>query len=213
MDLWSNFYTNKGKKIDKWAHYFPAYERHFCRFRGHSIVFVEIGCGGGGSLEMWRNFFGPFAQIVGIDIRPECKKFESEQISVRIGDQTDPELWESVLHEFGPPHIVLDDGSHIMEHVNATFNLLYHRLDSNGVYLVEDLHTAYRAEYGGGYRHQNSFIETCKNLLDQLNADHAREAISPSRFTRETTSLHFYDSIAVFERGRRPPNFPVQSGG
>jgi cephalosporin hydroxylase len=151
---------------------------------------------------MWRRYFGPHAQIVGIDIRPECANFEEDQIAVRIGDQADSRFLGSVIEEFGRPDIVLDDGSHVMEHVVATFKFLYQHTSANGVYMVEDLHTAYWPEYGGGLHQPGSFIELCKTLLDELNADWTRDAMRPTEFTRATQSMHFYDSVAVFERGR-----------
>jgi hypothetical protein len=107
-----------------------------------------------------------------------------------------------VIEEFGTPDIVLDDGSHLMQHVLATFSFLYGRTSSTGVYIVEDLHTAYWPEYGGGLRREGSFIEIAKGLIDELNADHARDALAPTDFTRSTLSMHFYDSVCVFERGR-----------
>ena len=90
MTLWSDFHTNDKRIIHKWMHYFPAYEQHFQRYINRSMVFWEIGCGEGGSLQMWKRFFGPHARIVGLDIRPECMEFEENQISVRIGDQSAP---------------------------------------------------------------------------------------------------------------------------
>ncbi|MBV8898092.1 MAG: class I SAM-dependent methyltransferase, partial [Acidobacteriaceae bacterium] len=106
-NLWSDFLTNDQRLIHKWTHYFPAYERHFQRFVNQSFTFVEIGCGEGGSLQMWKRYFGPFAQIVGIDIDPASKQFEETQIHVRIGDQADTRFLRSVLDEFGSPDIVL----------------------------------------------------------------------------------------------------------
>ena len=153
MDLWADFLKNDGRMINKWTHYFPAYERHFARFRNLSTTMVEIGCGRGGSLQMWKRYFGPFAQIVGIDIKAVCKKFEGRvKIAVRIGDQADPAFLKSVVDEFGPIDIVLDDGSHQMQHMAASFEFLYPRLQRNGVYMVEDLHTCYSSKFGGGYK-------------------------------------------------------------
>lgn len=202
MTLWADFLKNNGRTIHKWKHYFPAYERHFSRYVNRPMTFLEIGCGLGGSLQMWKRYFGPHAQIIGIDLRPECVNFEEDQIAVRIGDQSDPAFLNTVVEEFGPPDIVLDDGSHVMKHVVASFAFLYPRMASDGVYMVEDLHTAYWGEYGGGLHRQGSFIELCKNLLDELNADWSRGALPPTNFTRRTQSMHFYDSIAAFERGR-----------
>jgi hypothetical protein len=69
------------------------------------------------------------------------------------------------------------------------------------VYLVEDLHTAYWEEYEGGLRKPATFIEVCKNLIDELNAEHSRGAMPPTEFTKNTMGMHFYDSVVVFERG------------
>lgn len=202
MTLWAEFLNHDGRAIHKWKHYFPAYEAHFVRYVNRPLTFLEIGCGDGGSLEMWRRYFGPHAQIVGIDIRPDCAKFEADQIAIRIGDQSDSNFLNSVIEEFGVPDIVLDDGSHIMEHIVKSFSFLYPRVASNGVYMVEDLHTAYWEDFGGGLRNKESFIEVSKNLIDELNADWTRGALTPTDFTRTTLSMHFYDSIVVFERGR-----------
>ena len=100
------------------------------------------------------------------------------------------------------PDVVLDDGSHIMSHIHASFAVLYPQLPHNGVYMVEDLHTAYWSDYEGGLRRKESFIETCKDLIDELNADHSRGALAATEFGRTTLSIHFYDSIVVFEKGR-----------
>ena len=210
--MWSDFLLNTGRPIHKWTHYFPIYERHFSRFRNQSITFLEIGCGGGGSLQMWKRYFGPFAQIVGIDIEPACKAYEETQIAVRIGNQNDTSFLEGIIEEFGVPDIVLDDGSHRMSDLLASFNALYPRQYKNAIYCVEDLHTAYWEEYGGGLKRDGTFIEVCKALIDQLNADHTRGELEPNRFSQETLAMHFYDSVVVFEKGRHikkyAPVFP-----
>ena len=204
-DLWTDFQNNHGRLIHKWNQYFPIYEQHFSRFRNRPITFIEIGCGQGGSLPMWKRYFGPHVQIVGLDINPGCKAFEEDQVAVRIGDQSDPGFLQSILDEFGSPEIVLDDGSHVMRHVVDTFGVLYQNVVKDGIYAVEDLHTAYWPEYGGGLRRDGTFIELCKTLIDELNAEHSRGALPPTAFTRSTMSMHFYDSVVVFERGKTPP--------
>ena len=213
MSLWSEFLTNQQRTVHKWTHYFPAYEAHFARYINRPLFFLEIGCGRGGSAQMWKRYFGPYAQIVGLDINPECKSFEEDQIQVRIGSQSDTGFLQSVLDEFGTPQIVLDDGSHRMSDVVETFRYLYHRTAPDGVYLVEDLHTAYWDEYGGGVGREGTFIELCKTLIDELNADWSREKLPPTDFTRSTLSMHFYDSIVAFERGRHLPKKDVRISG
>ena len=202
MSLWSDFLTNDQRIIHKWKHYFPIYERHFRDYVYKTVTIVEIGCGRGGSLQMWKRYFGPHARIIGLDIDANCKQFEEDQIEIRIGAQQDVDFLQSVVDEFGPPDIVLDDGSHIMSHICTSFNFLYPRLPISGIYLVESLHTAYWDECEGGLKRPGTFIELSKHLIDELNADHIRQELSPTEFTRSTLSMHFYDSIVVFERGR-----------
>jgi hypothetical protein len=177
------------------------------------MLFLEIGCGRGGSAQMWKRYLGPHALIVGLDINPECKKFEEDQIQIRIGSQSDTGFLSGVIEEFGIPDIVLDDGSHRMDDVVETFRFLYQRTAVDGVYMVEDLHTAYWDEFGGGLRREGTFIELCKGLVDELNADWSREKLPPSEFTRTTLSMHFYDSIVAFERGRHLPKKDVRISG
>ncbi|MGH7043496.1 MAG: class I SAM-dependent methyltransferase [Acetobacteraceae bacterium] len=213
MSLWSGFLHHDGRLAHKWAHYFPVYERHFARYVNRPLLFVEIGCGEGGSLQMWKRYFGPNAQIVGLDIRPECAALEERQIAVRIGDQADPAFLGQVIEDFGAPDIVLDDGCHLGVPTAASFRFLYPRMDRNGVYAVEDLHTAYWPEFSGGLKREGTFIELAKSLIDELNADLSRGAVAPSGFTRSTLSMHFYDSQVIFERGRALPRQDMQVGG
>ena len=201
MSLWSDFLTNDKKIIHKWVHYFPIYERHFANWQNRSITFLEIGVSEGGSLQMWQRYFGPLAKIVGIDINPECKKHESPGIFIRIGDQSDPLFMQSIIDEFGVPDVILDDGSHEMRHIVPTFEFFYPKMHKNAVYMVEDLHTAYWEEYGGGVDKATSFINISKKYIDQLNADHSRGVLESDQMTKETFGISFYDSIVCFEKG------------
>lgn len=212
MGLWRDFLTNDQRLIHKWEHYFPVYERHFARYINRPVLILEIGVFKGGSLQMWKRYFGPYARIVGIDIDPTCKAFEETQISVRIGDQSDPEFLHSVLQEFGEPDIIIDDGSHQQQHILASFRALYPFMRSDGVYLVEDLHVAYMRAFGGGHKAETSFIEVSKHLIDELNTLKERLSRQPSRFAAETMSMHFYPGIVVFEKGQHPPRRDTKTG-
>jgi len=69
-----------GRQIQKWDYYFEIYEKHFQRFIGRSPVILEIGVCDGGSLELWKTYFGTGSKVVGIDIDPRCLAFADEQI-------------------------------------------------------------------------------------------------------------------------------------
>lgn len=128
------FESHQGRLADKWAHYLNLYERHFWPFVGLPIRVLEIGVGHGGSLQMWKAYFGPNAEIVGLDIDPRCKEYEEPQITVHIGNQAAPPL-------MGRFDIVIDDGSHILAHQQASIDALWPALNVGGVYWVEDCHS------------------------------------------------------------------------
>jgi len=98
------------------------------------------------------------------------------------------------------PDIVLDDGSHKMEHVNATFDFIYPRMSKNTIYMIEDMHTSYLKTFGGGLGKKDAFINRSKTLVDKLYADQI-ENIEQDDFSLNTISIHFYKSIVVFEKG------------
>lgn len=197
------FLNNSNKRLHKWVHYFDIYERHFSRFKNLSPVILELGVMGGGSLEMWKDFFGPGAKVVGLDINPDCKAHEAENIEVFIGSQDDPNVINEIFNKYPTIDIVLDDGSHIMEHMISSFNLIYERVQQNGVYAVEDTHTCYWSEFGGGYKRDGSFMEFMKDKVDELNAVHTRDAIPTSNFTKTTDYIAIYDSVVVFEKRKQ----------
>ena len=199
------FEQNQGRQIHKWHHYFEIYDRHFRRFRGKPVTVVEFGVQYGGSLQMWRDYFGPEARLFGIDIDPRCKQWEEPGTRILIGDQADRSFLREVAKEVGPIDVLIEDGGHHPDQQIATFEVLYKRVKNDGVFLIEDLHTSYWGSYSGGRGRRGTFMERAKALTDQLNAYHStKSGFAPNRFTRTTDSIHFYDSIVVFEKGERP---------
>lgn len=197
------FVANTGRLIHKCDHYFDIYDRHFARFRGQAVRVLEIGVYHGGSLEMWRDYFGPQATIVGVDINPACQAFSGPGIEVVIGSQEDRSFLRSLKERFPAFDIIIDDGGHTMRQQIVTFEELYPHVKENGVFLAEDLCTSYWSDYGGGYGKPDTFIEYSKPLIDRLNAWHSKEsALSPDEFTRTATSIHYYDSVLVIEKGK-----------
>ena len=194
------FLNNGGKRMDKWLHYFDIYERHLERFRQKNPVMIEIGVQGGGSLAMWKAYFGAGCKIVGIDIDPDCKRHEAVDIEVYIGSQDSLEIIRQVLSKYPVVDIVVDDGSHMQQHMTTTFNLLYENVSPGGVYVVEDTHACYWEQFEGGLRKSGTFIEFSKSKIDEINAVHTRGALLPTIFTATTDSIVFYDSVVVFEK-------------
>lgn len=196
------FRANQDRLIHKWVHYFEIYHRHFERFRGKPVTVLEFGVSHGGSLQMWRDYFGPDARIYGVDIKQECAELAGPGTEIFIGDQEDRSFLRSIADRIGPVDVLIEDGGHKMKQQIATFEEIYPRMAPDGCFLIEDLHTSYWPKFGGGYRRPGTFIEYAKGLTDQLNAWHSTEAsFVVDEFTRTTKSMHFYDSIVVLERG------------
>ena len=160
---------------------------------------------------MWQNYFKGNAMIYALDINPECKKFESENVKVFIGSQEDKKFLKQLAKELPPLDLLIDDGGHSMKQQITTFQELYDKVKDDGVYLIEDLHTSYMKFYGGGYKKSRSFIEFSKNFIDKLHAWHTKK-IPIDNFTRSTHSLHYYDSILVLEKRKMSAPFDVKSG-
>ncbi|MFC1585061.1 class I SAM-dependent methyltransferase [Fibrobacterota bacterium] len=201
-DLETYFLKNNENQLFKWKHFFEIYERHFSRYRGTDVHIVEFGVFQGGSLKMWRHYFGPGAKIYGVDINPECKQLEEEQIKVFIGDQEDRRFLKSLAGKIPRIDILIDDGGHMMTQQIKTFEELFYHIEEDGIYLCEDMHTSYWPQYGGGYKRKGTFVEYSKNFIDYINAWHAQGSrkLSVSGFTRSVHSLHYYDSILVIEK-------------
>lgn len=136
------FDAHQGRLIDRWDHYFPIYERHFAKFVWSECRILEIGVGHGGSLQLWKAYFGPKALIVGLDIDPQCADYREDQITVETGSQVDPACLE-LLKGYAPFDVIIDDGSHIPEHQHASYEALFPSLNWGGVYLIEDCHHGY----------------------------------------------------------------------
>jgi 23S rRNA U2552 (ribose-2'-O)-methylase RlmE/FtsJ len=208
------FSANPGRIINKWHHYFEIYHRHFATFRDRSPVVLEIGVFHGGSLEMWRHYFGPGTRIVGIDIDPRCSELEDEDITIVVGDQADRLFLARVCERFPHVDIVIDDGGHLMEQQIATFEVLYPHVQPHGVYVCEDMQTSMYPNFGGGFQREGTFLEYSKALVDRLYAWHSKEPerLAVDAVTQSTYALHFYDGVLVVEKRPMAPPRELFSG-
>ncbi len=130
------FCAHQGRTLEKWVHYLDVYQRYFAAYRNTPVKMLEIGVSGGGSLELWRTYFGESATIFGIDINPDCANRVTSPNQVRIGSQADPDFLRKVANEIGELDIVLDDGSHFGRHQQVSFEVLFPFLRNGGLYLI-----------------------------------------------------------------------------
>jgi hypothetical protein len=185
-----------GRGIVKWRHYFEIYDRHLAKFAGEPSTLLEIGIYAGGSLDMWREYLGPGCRLYGVDIDPDCTRFE--EATVFIGDQADRAFWERFRAETPPLDIIVDDGGHTSEQQLVTLEELLPRLRPGGVYICEDIH-------GDGNPFLGSVFGLSRGLfaydltLDEENPE--RVLTSPTTpFQSAMHSVHVYPYVVVIER-------------
>ena len=192
------FQGHSGREVCKWHHYLEHYERHFASFVGKPISILEIGVESGGSLQLWKRYFGKEASIVGIDI-DALRKFQEEQIVVEIGGQSDIKFLQYIVDTYGPFDIIIDDGSHKQKDIRKTFDFLYSHLKEGGVYVIEDLHCSYFPTFQGGLVSPNNFVSYLSDLVHDLNFRYIREFFYAKKFSG-LKSLCFYDSMIFLEK-------------
>ena len=198
---------------DKWGvHlYTPHYERHFRKLRKRKLRILEIGVGGwgdpnagGASLRIWKYYF-PKSSIYSIDIYDKSV-IQEHRIKIFRGNQNDPDFLRDVVGQMGGLDLVIDDGSHINEHVITSFGTLFPLLVEGGIYAIEDTQTSYWPEFGGDSYNldkANTIMNFLKTLTDGLNYEEiARKDYRPSYFDQNITSLHFYHNLAFIYKGR-----------
>jgi hypothetical protein len=200
-----------GRVLDKWAHYFPIYTRHFAPYRGRPVRILEIGIYRGGSLDMWRWYFGDQVTLVGVDIDEDARAASDPRHVVEIGDQTDVEFLRRVAERHGPFDIIIDDGGHEMQQQIVTTETLFPLLADGGVFLVEDCHTSYWDSYQGGRNRAGTFMEWAKDRLDDVNGFHQPGPVDPV-WTGQLDAVHVYDSVVVFDKKTRFAPFAEQVG-
>lgn len=199
----------------KWVHYLPIYEKAVPRLT--PIRLLEIGVFRGGSLHMWREYLHPESTVVGIDINADCRAYDrpDQNVHVRIGSQDNEHFLRSVVAEFGPFDVIIDDGSHMATHTIKAFRELFHSgLRDDGSYIVEDLHCSYWTSYRDS---KVSFVDFVAVLIDAMHAhyhdgwpgDMSRNAssnVEPAAVPALTPllgSIEVFDSVVVVHKSNR----------
>jgi hypothetical protein len=212
------FDRGTGGRCSKWRHYFEIYERYFSKFKNTDCSYLEIGVSGGGSLEIFREYLGQQARILGVDLNPACKQWEREGIEILIGDQGNADFMGQAVAPKGPFDIIIDDGGHVPDQQLVTFLTLFPQLKEGGVYLVEDLHTTFWLG-GQASRFGINFYDFARGLVEKLSLYHVdqrlmerysipreqrTDAVSFDNFAAsDIFGIHFYDSVIVFEKRKR----------
>lgn len=208
------FDSHEGRLIHKFNHYIDIYDRYFSQFRNKEVTVMEIGLSQGGSIDMWKEYFGPKLKYYGVDINPDNKSFEEENVIIFIGSQSDKKFLQDVAARIPKLDILIDDGGHTMEQQIISFEALFDMVKPGGVYLCEDVHTSYWKLYHGKYKGNNTFIEYSKNFIDQIHAwfSEDKSRFKVDKLTRNIKGIHFYTNLVFIEKEEMPEPFEVKKG-
>ncbi|MDC0436393.1 class I SAM-dependent methyltransferase [Candidatus Pelagibacter sp.] len=205
------------KNSIKYEKYFNIYDEILSDYRGKDITFVEIGVLDGGSLEIWKKYFGKNAKIIGIDLNPKSKKFEQEGIEIFLGDQSDKNFWESFFKKIGKVDIIIDDGGHTNKQQIVTTINSVKNINNGGMLIIEDTHTSYIREYGNP--HKYSFVNFSKKIIDDINYTFFPSSSVLKKFqlslNKEIYSIRYFESFCIFyiDRNRCGLNKPINNKG
>jgi len=207
--------TERGPQVLKWPQYLPPYARHLAHLRGGrpKVRVLEIGINSGGSIFLWREFFGAERlEYVGIDVNPYAKywnRYETEgRIRFVLGDGNNRTWLEGFAAESNSPFdVIIDDGSHDVVGQRAALAALWPILRPGGVFAVEDIHSSYIKEHGGGPGNPGNMVARAAELIDELHAWRGRDqtsrtsALMPvTEYSRTLYGLHVYESLLLLEK-------------
>lgn len=196
LDIYESYKRSPYRSI-KHSSYFQVYAELLDRYRDKEIIFVEVGVLNGGSLFMWRDYFGSKVRIIGIDFNPMAKQWESDGFEIFIGSQSDPLFWKELFNKIGDVDIILDDGGHTYEQQIVTAHECIPHIRNGGLLIVEDTHTSYLKAFG--YPSKYSFIEWAKKLIDNINSRFPAIKVSSLPYKNSVFSISFYESIVCFK--------------
>jgi cephalosporin hydroxylase len=180
-----------GKVSDKWTSYLPFYDALFKPYRYSQITMLEIGVQNGGSLETWATYFKEGVHFVGCDIDQKCAvlQYDDPRIHVVIGDANDFATLQSIYAIATEFDIVIDDGSHVSIDILNSFVRYFPFVKAGGLYIIEDTHSLYLDQFGGGVLNEFGAYAFFKKLIDIINFQFWREEISISTYLRTFFSL------------------------
>ena len=116
-----------------------VYPQFFDQIRYLPISFLEIGVFRGASLRMWEDYFtSPDKKMFAWDIEAKQACLVPEGWTFQEVDCIDALQVKQAAEKLPMLDVVLDDAAHDIEHVMTNFNYLWEKLNTGGLYVVED---------------------------------------------------------------------------
>jgi hypothetical protein len=125
---------------------------------------------------------------------------KNPRITIVSGDQAKVDDLYKLLNIAGKDFdVMIDDGGHTMIQQFTSFKYLFPAVKIGGLYFLEDLHTSYWDQYGGGLKKEGTMIEHIKTMIDGMYMNmHHKDVGEPNVDVIE--SIHCMHELCVFEK-------------
>lgn len=165
--------------------------------RHEPVVFMEQGVLGGAGLEMWSRYFDcPAANIIGIDPEIEkCRPINDPRVHAKRLSQTDLDGMFELGKKFHGFTVVCDDGSHFASQQIAAFNIVWPMIRPGGMWLCQDLHTAWSPQHCDA---SQTIMQFLHGLTEQLMARGAEA--QAKNVTTDIADITFSHGFAVIRK-------------
>jgi hypothetical protein len=202
--------TNYCVKLDS---YFRDYEQILGIYRGQKPTIVEIGVLDGGSLQMWRDYFGADARIIGIEKNPNALKVAKLGFEIYTADQEQVSELRDVFQQIGNVDVVIDDGGHTSRGQIVTCLVAMEFIQDKGIIVIEDTHSSYAADFGMPHKYSfGNWANQVNKLLD-LSYLINRDLLVITNLKKINTELkEFAENIIEVRKFRSMTVFCVQKG-
>ena len=138
---------------------------------------LEIGIRFGPSARMWVEYYPEIDVFYGIDYCQEMSldtlrsiQNENKKFKFFVADQSNREHLDLIVNVIGKNQLdlILDDGSHCVDHQQISLAKLFQTIKSGGVYMIEDLADQYYPQGGWNIKDLVSFTDVTVNVLDNF---------------------------------------------
>jgi cephalosporin hydroxylase len=186
----------------KYTSYLKAYKDLMGNLNSSPKVIVEIGIANGGSLELWRRVFGDQVRIIGIDLNPQAIKLRNLGYEVLIADMGTSAGWNKLQDLLGNEKItiLIVDGGHTNPQQIFSITRGIPLLAPGGYCFIEDLHSAFMADFGNPSRFSSW------NFLAELSEDFQKnhfkvlKTVQFPKLINQIESFHFYLSLCAIKK-------------
>ncbi len=181
---------------DKDSHgYTEFYEKHFNPIKEKNLNILEIGSYAGSSAASFAKYF-PNANIFCIDINISNFKYASKKIKVYDLDIANKKKVNNFLRKTIRSKnekffdIIIDDGSHKLNDILTSLNILFKYVKNNGYYIIEDY------KFPNFFDHLNDKDEsTIDILIDKIKSN---KRINSNILDNDTIEKLTNEKVSIF---------------